>query len=187
MAGANPLAMSALCGQIPITSTGGLLPTLPQDASQLALVFLICSIANKHCSRWSGMAASEHDGDSGYDGSNTTGFVSPAADALEGPIDLAAMLDLRRPHRYPVRVLGEALVDRGIYPGDVLIADTATAPTHGRVAIVMLHGEVWIAQLALRGGQWWMRPGRADQPLVSLDDDGAEVWAVVAALVRPKV
>ncbi len=133
------------------------------------------------------MAAGEHDGDPGYDGSNTTGFVSPAADALEGPIDLAAMLDLRRPHRYPVRVLGEALVDRGIYPGDVLIADTATAPTHGRIAIVMLHGEVWIAQLALRGGQWWMRPGRADQPLVSLDGDGAEVWAVVAALVRPKV
>ncbi len=97
------------------------------------------------------------------------------------------MLDLRRPHRYPVRVLGEALVERGIYPGDVLIADTATAPTHGRVAIVMLHGEVWIAQLALCGGQWWMRPGRADQPLVSLDGDGAEVWAVVAALVRPKV
>ncbi len=30
------------------------------------------------------MAAGEHDGDSGYDGSNTTGFVSPAADALEG-------------------------------------------------------------------------------------------------------
>ena len=51
----------------------------------------------------------------------------------------------------------------------------------------MLHGEVWSAQLALRGGQWWTRPGRADQPLVSLHGDGAELWAVVAALVRPKV
>ena len=79
-------------------------------------------------------AAGEDDGDPGYDGSNTTGFVSPAADALEGPIDLAAMLDLRRPHRYPVRVLGEALRERGILPGDVLIANTAAPPTHGRVA-----------------------------------------------------
>ena len=133
------------------------------------------------------MASDEYGTDPGYDGSNTTGFVSPAADALEGPIDLAGLLDLRRPHRYPVRVLGEALVERRILPGDVLIADTATAPTHGRVAIVMLHGEVWIAQLALRGGQWWMRPGRANTPLVALDGDNAEVWAVVAALVRPKV
>ena len=84
-------------------------------------------------------------------------------------------------------MLGDALAERGILPGDILIADTATAPTHGRVAIVMLHGEVWVAQLAFRQGQWWMRPGCADLPLVSLDGDGAEVWAVVAALVRPKV
>ena len=124
------------------------------------------------------MAAGEDGGDPGYDGSNTTGFVSPASDAL---------LDLRRPHRYPVRVLGEALAEPGILPGDVLIADTSAPPTHGRVAIVMLHGEVWVAQLAFRRGQWWMRPGSADRPLVALDGDGTEIWAVVAALVRPKV
>ena len=63
-----------------------------------------------------------------------------------------------------MRVPGEAPVERGILPG-----------------------EVWVAQLALRGGQWWMRPGRANTPLVALDGDNAEVWAVVAALVRPKV
>lgn len=33
------------------------------------------------------MASNEYGSDPGYDGSNTTGFVSPAADALEGPID----------------------------------------------------------------------------------------------------
>lgn len=49
---------------------------------------------------------------SGYDGGNTTGFVSPASDNLEGPIDLSEILDLRRPHRYPVRVKGDALSDR---------------------------------------------------------------------------
>ena len=43
----------------------------------------------------------------GYDGGNTTGFASPAGDSLEGPIDLSEILDLRRPNRYPVRVLGK--------------------------------------------------------------------------------
>jgi DNA polymerase V len=42
-----------------------------------------------------------------YNGGNTTGFASPAGDNLEGRIDLAAMLDLSRPRRYPVRVEGE--------------------------------------------------------------------------------
>ena len=128
----------------------------------------------------------EEDGQGGYDGSNTTGFVSPAADAFEGPVDLTALLDLRRPHRYPVRMLGDALVERGILPGDMLIADTAAPSRHGRVAIVMLHGEVWVAEIAFREGQWWMRPGRAGRSLVPLDGDGAEVWAVIAALVRPQ-
>ena len=47
------------------------------------------------------MASDEYGTDPGYDGSNTTGFVSPAADALEGPIDLAGLLDLRRPTATP--------------------------------------------------------------------------------------
>lgn len=88
------------------------------------------------------MASDEYGTDPGYDGSNTTGFVSPVADALRGPIDLAAMLDLRQPHCYPVRMLGAALVERGILPGDVLIADTATAPSHARCSAesrIVLH------------------------------------------------
>ncbi len=61
-----------------------------------------------------------------YDGGNTTGFVSPAGDSLEGPIDLSEILDLRRPHRYPVRVKGDALLERkrcgaAVLPGWVLI------------------------------------------------------------------
>ena len=34
-----------------------------------------------------------------YTGAETTGFVSPAGDHLEGPVDLAQVLDLRRPPR----------------------------------------------------------------------------------------
>ena len=83
----------------------------------------------------------------GYDGGNTTAFVSPAGDHLEGPIDLSEVPDLRRPHRYPVRVHGEALATRGILPGDVLVVDASAPPTTGKVAIVMIHGEVWVAQL----------------------------------------
>lgn len=34
---------------------------------------------------------------SAYAGDRTTGFASPAADAIEGPIDLPDVLDLDRP------------------------------------------------------------------------------------------
>ncbi len=121
-----------------------------------------------------------------YDGGNTTGFVSPAGDSLEGPIDLSEVLDLRRPHRYPVRVKGDALAERGIQHGDILIADAAASPKAGRVVIAMIHGDVLVCQLAYRGGQWWLRPSGADRKPMLVADE-AEIWAVVAALVRTEV
>lgn len=121
-----------------------------------------------------------------YDGGNTTGFVSPASDSLEGPIDLSEVLDLRRPHRYPVRVNGDALAERGIQHGDILIADAAASPSAGRVVIAMIHGDVLVCQLAYKQGQWWLRPsGPGKDPLPAADE--AEIWAVVAALVRTEV
>lgn len=122
----------------------------------------------------------------GYTGAETTGFVSPASDHLEGPIDLSQILDLRRLHRFPVRVLGEALVERGILPGDILITDTAAEPRHGAVAIIMVGGEVLVAQLAFKQGQWFLKPGRRDRPPTPVTED-TQFWAVVAALVRERV
>jgi len=44
-------------------------------------------------------------------------------------------MDLRRPSRYPVRVVGDALEVRGIYHGDILVADAAGEPKAGKVCI----------------------------------------------------
>jgi len=122
-----------------------------------------------------------------YDGSGTTGFVSPAGDSIEGPIDLSDFLDLSRPHRYPVRVLGEALRERGIFPGDVLIADAAAPPSSGRVCVAFLHGDVVLATLAHRGGSWWLKPASLGQQPVMVEGEAAEIWAIVCGLVRRQV
>ena len=132
------------------------------------------------------MAAGSGDEPDGYDGSNTTGFVSPAGDSIEGPIDLSHILDLRRPHRYPVRVSGDALRERGIYPGDILIADAAAVPAAGRVVIAMVFGDVLVCQLAFRRGQWWLTPSSPDRKPIAVQGE-AEVWAVIAGLVRTDV
>ena len=126
-------------------------------------------------------------GSSNYDGGNTTGFVSPASDSLEGPIDLSEILDLRRPHRYPVRVKGDALVERGIREGDILIADAAAPPAAGKVVIAMVQGDVLVCQLALRDGSWWLQPSGKVPALHVVAEDEIEIWAIVAGLVRTDV
>ena len=116
-----------------------------------------------------------------YRGDNTTGFQSPATDYIEGVVDLAAVLDLRRPSRYPVRVKGQALESRGIKDGDILITDAATEPAPGVVCVAMIGGDVILATLAKRDGDWVLIPSSGVSVAISED---VEVWAVVHALVR---
>lgn len=116
-----------------------------------------------------------------YQGDDTTGFQSPAQDYIEPVIDLAELLDLRRPGLYPVRVIGHELRARGIHAGDILIANAAAEPAAGKVCVAFLHGEVVLATLTLKEESWWLRPSAGD-PLPVSDD--VEIWAVIQALVR---
>lgn len=119
-----------------------------------------------------------------YRGDETTGFQSPAQDYIEGVVDLAAILDLRRPGRYPVRVKGQAFSARGIQDGDILIADAAAEPRPGVVCVAMVGGDVILATLTRRDGQWVLAPSSG--ALVTIAED-VEVWAIVQALVRTAV
>jgi len=120
----------------------------------------------------------------GYHGDNTTGFQSPAQDYIEGVLDLAAVLDLRRPGRYPVRVKGQALEARGIRDGDILITDAAAEPCPGVVCVAMIGGDVILATLTKRAGDWLLIPSSG--AIIEISED-VEVWAVVHALVRTEL
>lgn len=119
-----------------------------------------------------------------YQGDDTTGFQSPAQDYIEPVIDLARLLDLRRPGLYPVRVIGQELRARGIHAGDILIANADSEPMAGKVCVALLHGEFILATLILDGEDWWLRPSSGDP--VQVDGD-VEIWAMIKALVRMKV
>ena len=119
-----------------------------------------------------------------YDGSETTGFTSPAQDWVEQVINLGERLDLRKPNLYPVRVVGQALRERGIWHGDVLIANAAADPVHGRICIAMLRGEPILATLHSKAGIWHLKPSLKDPFPV---DDQTEIWAIIEALVRFKI
>jgi len=116
-----------------------------------------------------------------YQGDKTTGFPSPAQDHVEPVVDLAARLDLHRPGIYPVRVLGQALAERGILHGDVLVANAAADPQPGRVCVAFVNADVILATLSYKEDQWWLLPAQGTPVLVA---EEAEIWAIVEALVR---
>lgn len=119
-----------------------------------------------------------------YQGDDTTGFQSPAQDYIEPVINLADVLDLRRPGLYPVRVVGQELRARGIHAGDILIANADSEPAAGKVCVALLHGEFILATLLRDGEAWWLRPSSGNA--VEVDGD-VEIWAIIKALIRTKV
>jgi len=119
-----------------------------------------------------------------YKGDATTGFQSPAEGYIEPVIDLAEIIDLRRPSRYPVRVHGQRLNDRGIFDGDILVADAAADPKPGRVCVAFVNSDVILATLAKKDGQWRLTPSSGDPIAVAGE---VEIWAVITALVRVDV
>lgn len=119
-----------------------------------------------------------------YRGDETTGFQSPAQDHIEAVPDLADLLELRRPQRFAVRVKGDGLKNRGIHSGDILVVNTAAEPRSGKVCVAFLHGDVVLAILSERDGEWWLEP--SNQPAAPIVGE-TEVWAMIAALVRTDV
>ena len=119
-----------------------------------------------------------------YKGDDTTGFQSPAQDHIEGVPDLAELLELRRPQRFAVRVKGEGLRKRGIHGGDILVVNTDAEPMSDKVCVAFLHGDVVLAILSEKDGEWWLEPANATPQPVA---DDTEVWAMIAALVRTDV
>ena len=119
-----------------------------------------------------------------YQGDETTGFQSPAQDYVESVPDLAELLELRRPQRFAVRVKGEGLRARGIHGGDILVVNTDAEPRTGKVCVAFIHGDVVLAVLTEKDGEWWLEP--SNQPAQPMSDD-TEVWAMIAALVRTDI
>jgi DNA polymerase V len=116
-----------------------------------------------------------------YDGSNTTGFASPATIYLENVIDLAEILDLRRASRYPVRVVGGELASRGIAERDILVVDCALERRPDAICVVMAGGEVFLAVLRKNAGTWFLARGNGQEIAVTED---TEVWGIVSSIVR---
>ena len=119
-----------------------------------------------------------------YDGGNTTGFPSPATIYLEAVIDLAAILDLRKPSRYPVRVIGGALPARGIAEKDILVVDCALDRAPDRICVAMGVGEVFLAVLKRTGPTWHLVRAAGDE--IEITED-VEVWGIVTSIVRQAV
>jgi DNA polymerase V len=71
----------------------------------------------------------------------SAGFPSPAADHLEKLISLDELFEIRAPHLYLAKVLGDSMQGAGIFSGDLVIVDRSKTARHGDIVIAALNTE----------------------------------------------
>ena len=115
----------------------------------------------------------------------SAGFPSPAEDYLDKALDLNELLVAHPAATFYVRASGDSMRDAGIHSGDILVVDRAVEPTHGRVVIAALNGELTVKRLRHTGGRLFLVPENPDYaPLEVSPEASFEIWGVVTFVIH---
>ncbi len=108
------------------------------------------------------------------------GFPSPAQDYIESTLDLNELLIEHPTATFFVRVQGFSMVNAGINPEDILIVDRAVEPTHRKIIIAVLDGELTVKRLEIKGDLWFLVPENPEFLSLEITEDmDFQVWGVV--------
>jgi DNA polymerase V len=114
-----------------------------------------------------------------------TGFRSPAEDRADAPLDLHTLLIRHPATTFFVEVADEALVDSGIFAGDILVVERALHPAYGALVVVALDGELLARHYCPDSDALHLLPAHPDfAPIRVRQRARYQLWGVVTATVH---
>ncbi len=117
---------------------------------------------------------------------NATGFGAAADDYSERGIDLNEQLIRNKPATFFLRVTGEAMINAGIYNGDVLIVDRSVKAVSGKVIVAVLNGEMLVRRLEKTFNRIKLIPETDRLSTIEVDTSACEfsIWGVVTYVIH---
>ena len=77
------------------------------------------------------------------------------------------------------------MINAGINDNDILIVDRSVKPSHGKVIIAVLDGQMTVKRLYKRSGKVILMPENdLYKPIEITDDTNMEIWGVVTSAVH---
>lgn len=117
------------------------------------------------------------------------GFPSPAADYIEGALDLNELLVTNAPATFFVRASGRSQVDLGIFEGDILQVDRSLTPRSRSLVVAVVDGTLYVKEFRRAGGRIALLSNNAAEaqayPPVYLDQaQDHAIWGCVVSVIR---
>ncbi|SMO77863.1 LexA family protein [Gracilimonas mengyeensis] len=114
-----------------------------------------------------------------------TGFVSPAADHLQKPLDLEELIVKRPAATFYVRAEGDAMKPSGIHDGDILVVDRSVQARDGQIVIAAINEDPTIRRLVKRGSRLFLISDDPKfEPITIRSDTNWMIWGVVTHVIH---
>ncbi len=110
------------------------------------------------------------------------GFPSPAEEELMDTLSLDEFLIRKPESSYLIKVKGDSMVDAGLLPGDLVIAERGREPKNGDIVIAQVDGEWTMKYFEKEGGKVILRA--ANKKYASIE---ARTELVISAVVVANV
>ncbi|WP_233579848.1 LexA family protein [Legionella septentrionalis] len=120
-----------------------------------------------------------------YSNKVSAGFPSPADDYIECRLDLNNHLIQHPAATFFVRASGDSMIDAGIHSNDMLIVDRSLKPTHGKIVIAAINGELTVKRLSIQEGRVQLLPANKKYlPIDITDEQDMVIWGVVTFVIH---
>lgn len=86
------------------------------------------------------------------------GYPASADEHIETHIDLQDHLIKNISMTFLVRVSGQSMLDAGIFENDLLVVDRSRRPTHGKIVIAAIDGQLTVKRLHQKNNQLFLMP-----------------------------
>lgn len=113
------------------------------------------------------------------------GFPSPADDHIESHLDLNEHLIKHPAATFFARASGNSMVNAGIYENDILIVDRSLTPSHGKIVVAAIDGQLTVKRLHKKNGKLLLMPENPDyEPIEIQDGNEVYLWGVVTSVIH---
>ena len=114
------------------------------------------------------------------------GFLSPADDYIDRPLDSNELLVKTPAATFAVRISGESKRDRGMLPGDIAVVDGSRSAVSGCIVLGLVGDEFTIRNYRVKaGGGLVLEAANPDFPDIAIVEASAfDVWGVVTGIIR---
>lgn len=119
-----------------------------------------------------------------YSSKVRAGFPSPADDFVEQKLNLNDYLIKHPASTFLVRAEGDSMVGAGIQSGNILVVDRSLEPSHNRIVIAAIDGELTVKRLYKQQGEVKLLSENPDFPSIDIREEmDTVIWGVVTNVI----